>query len=124
MSKITRRDFLNSTLLGAGAGLLAAQAPFLQAGVERPMPPAGAPAADWYGYGGVGDYADSHGNTPSVLDAAHGLRHKRYAADLNRALDTGEQYDLVIVGAGMAGLGAAYEFATRDTSRGEVSDPR
>jgi spermidine dehydrogenase len=101
---ITRRDFVNGALAGAGAALLA------QPGRAAPAVMA-APPADWYGDGGVGDYASSHGNTPDVVATAHALRDGRYG-DLARAPveDTGERYDVVIVGAGLAGLGAAYEF--------------
>ena len=47
--KIFRRDFLNNTLLAAGAALLKMPAP---AAAQR-----GAPADSFTGYGGVGDYA-------------------------------------------------------------------
>jgi spermidine dehydrogenase len=108
---ITRRDFLNGATVGAGIGLLAAAAPGC-----RPRPaPSGTGALlevgdEWYGPGGVGDYAGSHGNTPTVVNAAHAIRDGRFATLADRDLeDTGEHYDVVIVGGGMAGLGAAYE---------------
>jgi len=102
---ITRRDFLNGVLVGAGASLLGQSAP--GAGTASAHP-----AAGWYGYGGVGDYAPSHGNTPQALAHAHALRDGRYR-DLHPAQVRGsaEIWDLVVVGAGMAGLGAAFEFA-------------
>jgi spermidine dehydrogenase len=98
---ITRRDFIGGTLVGAGA-LLVRPRP------QRPTTPA--PADDWYGYGGVGEYASSHGNTPEVVQVAHDLRDGLYAGRLGEAQDTGELYDLVVVGGGFAGLGAAHEF--------------
>jgi spermidine dehydrogenase len=99
---------LNGVLLGSGAALLA----------RHPSAPAAAtpfatPAGDWYGFGGVGDYASSHGNTPEVVQRAHELRDGRYADALVAAADTGETYDVVIVGGGIAGLGAALEFTQR-----------
>ena len=117
---ITRRDFLYG--LPALAGLLAA------CRVERPAADTGAPTRatagpppgaadlgpDWYGPGGVGDYALSHGNTPDVLKAAHGLRDGRFDALVAGAADTGETYDLVIVGGGFAGLAAAHHFRRLD----------
>jgi spermidine dehydrogenase len=102
---ITRRDFVQSTLLGAGAGLLHAQPPLAFAQTST-MPEV---STEWYGYGGVGDYARSHGNTPGVVNAAHKLRDGIYTAAPDDWIETGEVYDLLIVGAGMAGLGAAFE---------------
>lgn len=100
-SHITRRDFLNGALLGLGSALLSCK--------PSPRPPAGSSLGpDWYGYGGVGDYAASHGNTPEVVETAHRLRDGGYALD---RVATVEDFDLVIVGAGIAGLGAAFEFS-------------
>jgi spermidine dehydrogenase len=65
---------------------------------------------DWYGPGGVGDYADSHGNTPDVIRAAHEIRAGRFDAPPADARDTGEHYGLIIVGGGIAGLSAAHHF--------------
>ncbi|MCC7413555.1 MAG: FAD-binding protein [Gammaproteobacteria bacterium] len=110
MLSITRRDFLNGALLGAGAGLLARSPPGLGAG-----PVYARPGADWYGYGGIGDYAASHGNTPDVVATAHALRDGRL--DFTTAVvDTGETFDAIIVGGGLAGLGAAYEFTQQAAS--------
>ncbi|MBK6845496.1 MAG: type II toxin-antitoxin system VapC family toxin [Gemmatimonadetes bacterium] len=35
------------------------------------------PADDWNGYGGVGQYRHSNGNTYDVMNAAHGIRRTR-----------------------------------------------
>ena len=64
---------------------------------------------DWYGYGGVGDYAPSHGNTPEVVNIAHRLRDGGFT-DLPDSMPISEEYDVVIVGGEMAGLGAAWHF--------------
>ena len=128
---ITRRDFVYG--LPALAGLMAACRVTRDEGSARnPSPAAGAhagadpfadpaagvslePGPDWYGPGGVGDYAASHGNTPDVLKAAHGLRNGRFDASLlAQATDTGEEYDLVVVGGGFAGLAAAHHFRRLD----------
>ena len=100
---ITRRDFLNTTLLGAGGLLLSLPAPLHRAGHREQNP-------DWTGFAGVGDYARSNGNTWEVIQAAHAFRDGAFAARLDDATDTGETFDLVVVGAGMSGLGAAYAF--------------
>ena len=66
--------------------------------------------SSWYGPGGVGDYASSHGNNPELIKAAHKIRSGRYEAELSEAKDTGEEFDLVVVGGGFSGLSAAYHF--------------
>ncbi len=93
---ILRRDFLNNTLLGAGAALL-----------RQPAP---AQSRDTFtGYGGVGDYARSNGDPWTATSIGHKFRDGGY--DPSKAIDTGENLDLLIVGAGLSGLGAAYYFA-------------
>lgn len=117
MPNITRRDFVNSALIGSGVSLLTACAPKPAADVAgkaaagRAYPPAAAPGSDWYGFGGVGDYASSHGNTPEMIANAHHIRHGKFDNVAADWVDTGETYDTIIVGAGMAGLGAALEFS-------------
>ena len=101
---ITRRDFLNSTLLASGALLLDARAP-----LHRQTPSTTNPA--WEGFGGVGDYARSHGNMWAAVSTAHDLRDGKLTGDAaRRAVDTGERYDLIVVGGGLSGLGAAAFF--------------
>ena len=84
----------------------------------------GSPPDGWYGYGGIGDYAPSHGNTPGAVQGAHRIRHGDFDVVRPEWVDTGEVFDTVIVGAGLAGLGAAYEFATTmpDTARCLILD--
>lgn len=107
--RITRRDFVNGLSVVAGAALLSRTAPgFAQA--ERALRPS--IDAGWYGYGGVGDYKESHGNTPEAVANAHRIRDGEFDALLSSPVD-GEEYDLVIVGCGMAGLGAALEYMKR-----------
>lgn len=107
---ITRRDFVNTTLVGVGATLLGAAAP-LHAFKDSPSPEAQQPKKDsWWGYGARGDYARASGNTREVVTSAHLIRDKQYTKDKLGATDTGEVYDLVIVGGGMSGLGAAHFF--------------
>lgn len=98
---ITRRDFMGATLIGSGTALLGGLPPLAMAG----------PSTDsWTGYGGVGDYALSNGNTAAVRDAAHKIRDGLTRGLIGKTRDTGEAYDLIIVGGGFSGLGAAFEF--------------
>ena len=113
---ITRRDFVNATLLGSGAALLNMQAPSFAQTRKVETITEGVDAS-WYGYGGVGDYASSHGNNPEVVNTAHNLRDGMYEDGSGIEItDLDETYDLIVVGAGMAGLGAAYEHSKVATS--------
>jgi spermidine dehydrogenase len=96
---ITRRDFLGATLIGAGAALL-----------DMPCPAAAQLGRPWTGYGGVGDYRFSNGNTADVVSSAHRIRDGLYDKGLRNVTDTGESFDAIIVGAGFAGMTALYEF--------------
>ena len=119
---ITRRDFVGGTLVGSGAALLSANAPGLISSAEAaetvvaPDFPQTIPSPlndltrAWTGPGGVGDYADSNGNTHKVVNTAHTFRNRDLDKQVGRARDTGETYDLVVVGAGFAGCTAAYTF--------------
>ncbi|MGC2172507.1 MAG: NAD(P)-binding protein [Candidatus Sulfotelmatobacter sp.] len=96
---ICRRDFLNSTLLAAGGLLLA------------PLTPQQLLAEDhWTGYGGVGDYANSNGNTFEVMNAGHQIRNGAFNSLPPDIIDTGEVFDCVVVGGGVSGLSAALFF--------------
>ena len=102
---ITRRDFLNGALAGSGAVLLSSASPL------QLLAQAASPADDDFtGYGGVGDYANSNGNTFPVLTAGHQVRDGAFDALPASVIDTGETYDCVVVGGGISGLAAALIF--------------
>jgi spermidine dehydrogenase len=105
---ITRKDFLDTTLLGIGAALLSSPSP---AEAARNVSASATPPRDtWTGYGGVGDYAGANGNTQAVITAAHRIRDGAFAKLPRNVKDTGEVYDLVVVGGGISGLAAAWYF--------------
>src|SRR2546423_15177456 len=92
---ISRRDFLNGVML-TGAGLwLGDRAPTIS------------PADVFDGYGGIGDYPSSNGNTWAVLSAGHALRDGAFEARIATTTDTREISDLVCAGAGLGRLPAA-----------------
>jgi len=105
-SDVSRRDFVNGTLVGVGATLLSAAAP----GRSAKAKPVAETTDPWTGYGGVGDYAISNGNVASVRDAAHLIRDGLTESMLDDVLALDEEYDMVIIGGGFSGIGAAYQF--------------
>lgn len=89
---ITRRDFINGVMVGSGAALL-------RPGLATSQITYGQRVDEsWYGYGGVGDYASSHGNTPEVVNSAHRIRDGEFS-DLPASTAIEEEYDVVVVGA-------------------------
>ena len=97
--EISRRDFMNATLLASGSAALSGLTPYellAQMGKDN-----------WTGDGGVGDYAESHGNTFEVMTSGHQIRDHVFADPPHPAEETGEILDFVIVGGGLSGLGTA-----------------
>jgi spermidine dehydrogenase len=97
--EISRRDFMNATLLASGGALLGGLTPhqlLAQMGKDK-----------WTGYGGMGDYAESNGNTFEVMSAGHQIRDHVFADPPHEAEETGEVVDCVIAGGGLSGLAAA-----------------
>jgi len=106
---IARRDFLQGALVAAATTL---SGPLLKAyGAE----PAGAPQ-DMPGY-----YPPMleglRGSHPGSFEAAHALRDGR---PLGSPTETGESYDLVVVGGGISGLAAAHFFRARTSPASRV----
>ena len=108
---ISRRDFLNGALV-AGAGIL----------LRGQLPATDSLADAWNGYGGIGDYRHSNGNTYDVLTTAHAMRDGKFERSIASAIDTGEMYDLVSVGGGISGLAAAVFFQKNKGGRCLVLD--
>src|SRR5262245_25924861 len=108
--RISRRDFLNSSLLAAGGLLLSSASPLDLLAQDA--------AGDWDGYGGVGDYRNSHGDTFNIMTAGHSIRDRSFP-NLKGAIDTREVFDCVVVGGGISGLAAALFFQRE--SRGKRS---
>lgn len=97
--RISRRDFLNATLLASGLQLMGSASPLELLSED-----------EWTGYGGVGDYSRSNGNTYEIVQAGHRIRDGEFATIPTAAIDTRELYDCVIVGGGISGLAAALFF--------------
>ena len=110
---ITRRDFVGSMLIGAGSALLGCTSPAKQL-LDKTSRQFNDP---WTGFGGVGDYATSNGNTRQVMLDSHKLRDQEKPAIVKSASPTGEEFDLVIIGGGFSGLGAAYQFQAKSENK-------
>lgn len=93
---ISRRDFLNGALLGAGALCVSGLSP--QVILSRDL---------------TGDGVDRRwsGNTEQVFTAGHAVRDGKYSRPDLPSQDSGEVFDLVVVGGGLSGLAAAYYFS-------------
>jgi spermidine dehydrogenase len=100
--EITRRDFINGvSVAAAGALFLPRWADAMEAAQD--FAPEQAPG--YYPPALTGMRGDHEGS----FEVAHALRDRR-SVDLTSAAHTNETYDLVVVGAGMSGLAAAYYF--------------
>jgi spermidine dehydrogenase len=111
-TSITRRDFLNGALISVGVLWAADLSPMQQLGkTQQPaqQPAAKAPRSSSWG-----------GNTQEVFDAGHAVRDGLYDDPNITAVDTGEFFDLVIVGGGFSGLAAAYYFNQAKAGRGKI----
>jgi spermidine dehydrogenase len=105
--EITRRDFLNGVAVGTGAALLTGSLnpqQLLSAGILDEFAPEKAP--DYYPPAKMG----MRGNHDGSFTSAHRMRDGAKPDSLGEAVDTGESYDLVVVGGGISGLAAAYRF--------------
>jgi len=89
---IHRRDFLNGVAVAIGASFLGAR----PASAQQPAnayPPS---------------LTGMRGLYPGSFNTAHSLRDRTFWNHADKPSDTGERYDLVIVGGGISGLSAAY----------------
>jgi spermidine dehydrogenase len=99
---ITRRDFLNGVALAlTGAGLRSSP---LESAANAGVAQATEQAPDYYPPLMTG----LRGSHPGSFEVAHQLRDAKEWRDT--AIDTGESYDLVVVGGGISGLASAYFF--------------
>ncbi len=97
---ISRRDFVNGVGVAVGGALIAPG--WLSA---REGAAAASQAQDYYPPALTG----MRGSHPGSFEVAHALRDGTAFSDV---ADTGEHYDMVVVGGGLSGLSAAYFFLT------------
>ncbi|WP_371781572.1 NAD(P)-binding protein [Streptosporangium subroseum] len=111
---ISRRDFLDGVAAAAvlatmgsasgpagdaatGSGVVTAEDLKIHPGTSRPSTLTGL-----------------RGDTPAALGVPHALRDHRFWPYAGTPEPTGEHYDLVVVGAGISGVSAAYKWLERD----------
>ena len=95
--KITGRDFINGVAMTAGAAAIPRH---LLA--DEPASPEKSPSYYPPALTGL------RGSHPGSFETAHGLRDGTFWDDAGKPIDTGETYDLIIVGGGISGLAAAH----------------
>jgi spermidine dehydrogenase len=99
--KITRRDFLNGVSVALGVSLLAANPLWLEAFGVPQSPLAQEKDAGYYPPAKTG----MRGSHDGSWEVAHALRD---GTEWPEPVDDNESYDLIVVGAGISGLAAAY----------------
>jgi spermidine dehydrogenase len=115
--EISRRDFLNGVAIGAGASLLTGSLGadrLLAAGILDEPTPEKVP--DYYPPAKLG----MRGNHDGSFTTAHRMRDGENADALGEPAQTGETYDLVIVGGGISGLAAAYRFRQKTGKNAKI----
>jgi spermidine dehydrogenase len=95
---ITRRDFLNGVALTVGAAIIPGQV--FAFDIERQNSSAYYPPA----------LTGLRGSHPGSFEIAHKMRDGSFWDEAGKPVDTGESYDLVVVGGGISGLSAAHFF--------------
>jgi spermidine dehydrogenase len=111
---ITRRDFLNGMAVGIGA-LGSSGIPSAALGAEGPVP-SRHPSAGFYPPALTG----LRGSQPGAYDVAHALRDGTFWDTAGNPTDTGESYDLIVVGAGISGLAAAYFYRQQAGAKARI----
>ena len=101
--EITRRDFLNGISIAVGTSLVAANSTWLEAFGVPQSPFAPEKDRSYYPPAKTG----LRGSHDGSWEVAHDLRDGK-DKDWAESVDDGESYDLVVVGAGISGLAAAY----------------
>jgi spermidine dehydrogenase len=110
-SNITRRDFLNGVAVTVGASLIPGVALAQNSGPDpsplEPLLAQGITQNDPRYYPPL--LTGMRGSHPGSFEVAHEMRDDG-KWDLTKVEDTGENYDLVVVGGGLSGLAAAHYF--------------
>ena len=108
---ITRRDFVNGVAVAVGGSLITPGWLSANGGTQA------SEAREYYPPARTG----MRGSHAGSFEVAHALRDGNTWTDV---ANTGESYDLVVVGGGLSGLSAAYFFLTSAGPRRTCAGPR
>lgn len=96
---ITRRDFLNGVAVTAGASILP---PHIAAALQHDLDPEKSPSYYPPALTGL------RGSHVGAFEVAHSLRDGDFWRKAGKPIETGETFDLIVVGGGISGLSASY----------------
>ncbi|MFC4906317.1 NAD(P)/FAD-dependent oxidoreductase [Actinomadura gamaensis] len=117
--KISRRDFMDGMAVAVGGAVAAGALSGCSAGSYGGIHNKVVTPPDGWTYAGAGNKSyppamtGLRGSVNPALRVPHELRDGIYWAGSKPVEDTGERYDLIVVGAGISGLSAAHFFKQR-----------
>jgi spermidine dehydrogenase len=105
---ISRRDFLDGVALSTATTLVP------RPDADRRADDVAVDAAEELGHGRPPEWQGLQGDTADAMAVPHALRDRRFWERAGTPTATGEEYDLVVVGAGVSGIAAAYRWWRED----------
>ncbi len=105
--KITRRDFINGVAVTSAAAIIA---PHVLTANDQEKSSAYYPP----------ERTGMRGSHPGSFEAAHSLRDGTFWDSAGKPEETGEKYDLIVVGGGISGLAAAHFYRKANGNKARI----